>query len=72
MQRVKSILVAAGWMQRGWPERVGGCGGPPMLRTELGAALAVRELVDPGLFSLIEVLALIGLAMGFVYPLTTQ
>jgi alkylation response protein AidB-like acyl-CoA dehydrogenase len=57
MQRVKSILFEAGWMQYGWPERVGGRGGPPMLRTELGAALAARDLVDPGLFSLIEVLA---------------
>src|SRR5215468_2737488 len=57
MQRVKSILFNAGWMQYGWPERVGGRGGSPMLRTELGAALAARDLVDPGLFSLIEVLA---------------
>jgi alkylation response protein AidB-like acyl-CoA dehydrogenase len=57
MQRVKSILFDAGWMQFGWPERVGGRGGPPMLRTELGAALAARDLTDPGLFSLIEVLA---------------
>src|SRR5512145_586450 len=57
MQRVKSILFDAGWMQRGWPERVGGRGGPPMLRTELGAALAARDLVDSGLFTLIEVLA---------------
>jgi alkylation response protein AidB-like acyl-CoA dehydrogenase len=57
MQRVKAILFDAGWMQFGWPERVGGRGGPPMLRTELGAALAGRDLVDPGLFSLIEVLA---------------
>src|SRR5512145_1016732 len=56
MQRVKSILFDAGWMQCGWPERVGGRGGPPMLRTELGAALAARDLTDPGLFSLIEVL----------------
>jgi alkylation response protein AidB-like acyl-CoA dehydrogenase len=56
MQRVKSILFEAGWMQLGWPERVGGRGGSPMLRTELGAALAARDLVDPGLFSLIEVL----------------
>jgi alkylation response protein AidB-like acyl-CoA dehydrogenase len=44
-------------MQWGWPERVGGRGGSPMLRTELGAALASRDLADPGLFSLIEVLA---------------
>ncbi|HBZ70961.1 MAG TPA: acyl-CoA dehydrogenase [Deltaproteobacteria bacterium] len=57
MQRVKSILFDAGWMQFGWPERSGGRGGPPMLRTELGAALAARDLTDPGLFSLIEVLA---------------
>jgi len=57
MQRVKSILFEAGWMQFGWPERVGGRGGPPMLRTELGAAIAARDLTDPGLFSLIEVLA---------------
>lgn len=57
MQRAKSILFDAGWMQFGWPERVGGRGGPPMLRAELGAALAARDLVDPGLFSLIEVLA---------------
>ena len=40
MQRVKSILFDAGWMRYGWPERVGGLGGSPMLRTELGAALA--------------------------------
>lgn len=57
MQRVKRVLFDAGWMQLGWPERVGGKGGSPMLRTELGAALAVRGYTDPGLFSLIEVLA---------------
>jgi alkylation response protein AidB-like acyl-CoA dehydrogenase len=57
MQRVKSMLFDAGWMRWGWPERVGGLGGSPMLRTELGAALAGRGLTDPGLFSLIEVLA---------------
>jgi alkylation response protein AidB-like acyl-CoA dehydrogenase len=57
MQRVKSILFEAGWMQLGWPERVGGRGGSPMLRTELGAAIAARDLADPGLYSLIEVLA---------------
>jgi alkylation response protein AidB-like acyl-CoA dehydrogenase len=57
MQRVKSIAYEAGWMRWGWPERVGGLGGSPMLRTELGAALAGRDLIDPGLFSLVEVLA---------------
>jgi alkylation response protein AidB-like acyl-CoA dehydrogenase len=57
MQRVKSILFESGWMQYGWPERVGGRGGSPMFRTELGAAIAGRDLADPGLFSLVEVLA---------------
>jgi len=57
MQRVKAILFEAGWMQFGWPERVGGRGGSPLLRMELGAAIAARDLTDPGLYSLIEVLA---------------
>ncbi len=57
MQRVKSLLFDAGWMRYGWPERVGGFGGSPMLRTELGAAIAGRDLTDPGLYSLVEVLA---------------
>lgn len=57
MQRVKSLLFEAGWMQLGWPERVGGRGGSPLLRMELGAAIAARDLTDPGLYSLIEVLA---------------
>jgi alkylation response protein AidB-like acyl-CoA dehydrogenase len=56
MQRVKAILFDAAWMRYGWPERVGGLGGSPMLRTELGATLAARGITDPGLFSLIEVL----------------
>jgi alkylation response protein AidB-like acyl-CoA dehydrogenase len=57
MQRVKRVLFEAGWMQFGWPERVGGRGGSPLLRMELGAAIAARDLTDPGLYSLIEVLA---------------
>jgi alkylation response protein AidB-like acyl-CoA dehydrogenase len=57
MRRVRSILFAAGWMQHGWPERVGGRGGPALLRTELGAAIVARDLIDPGLSSLVEVLA---------------
>jgi alkylation response protein AidB-like acyl-CoA dehydrogenase len=57
MQRVKALLHAAGWMRWGWPERVGGLGGSPILRTELGAQLVGRDLIDPGTFSLVEVLA---------------
>ena len=57
MQRVRSILFEAGWMRYGWPERVGGRGGSAMLRTELGAAIVARDLIEPGLSSLVEVLA---------------
>ena len=57
MQRVKGILFEAGWMRWGWPERVGGLGGSPLLRTELGATMAARNLADPGVYSLVEVLA---------------
>ena len=57
MQRVKRHLWDAGFMQCGWPERVGGRGGSPMMRIELGAQIAARDYADPGLFSLIEVLA---------------
>jgi alkylation response protein AidB-like acyl-CoA dehydrogenase len=57
MRRVEAKLFAAGWMRWGWAERVGGLGGSPMLRAELGAALAARDLTDPGLSSLVEVLA---------------
>ena len=48
MQRVKALLFDAGWMRYGWPERVGGLGGSPMLRTELGAALAGARPRRPG------------------------
>jgi alkylation response protein AidB-like acyl-CoA dehydrogenase len=54
--RVKGRLYEAGWGRWGWPERVGGLGGSPMLRTELGAALVGRALVSSSFYSLIEVL----------------
>src|SRR3954467_6149807 len=57
LANVKRAAYEAGWMRWGWPERVGGFGGSPMLRTELGAAMAERDLADPGLYSLVEVLA---------------
>ncbi|HZP30465.1 MAG TPA: acyl-CoA dehydrogenase family protein [Acidimicrobiia bacterium] len=57
MRRTNAALYDAGWMRWGWPERVGGYGGSPMLRTELGAAMCGRGLADPGIYSLVEVLA---------------
>src|SRR5690242_15335972 len=57
MQRVKGILYEAGWMRWGWPERVGGFGGSPLLRAYFGEALNSRDLIDAGFSSLHEVLA---------------
>jgi alkylation response protein AidB-like acyl-CoA dehydrogenase len=44
-------------MRWGWPERVGGLGGSTLLRAYLGEALTSRGLVEPGIYSLTEVLA---------------
>ena len=55
--KVKRLGFDAGWMRWGWPERVGGLGGPPVLRAYLGEALMARALVEPGGYSMTEVLA---------------
>lgn len=57
LAKVKRLTFDAGWMRWGWPERVGGLGGSPLLRGYLGEAVTARGLVDPGLYSMTEVLA---------------
>ena len=57
LTRVKRSTYEAGWMRWGWPERVGGLGGSTILRAYLGEALTARDLVEPGLYSMTEVLA---------------
>lgn len=57
LSRVKQATYEAGWMRWGWPERVGGLGGSPLLRAYLGEALTSRDLVEPGIYSMTEVLA---------------
>jgi alkylation response protein AidB-like acyl-CoA dehydrogenase len=57
LARVKRLAYDAGWTRWGWPERVGGLGGSPLLRGYLGEALTARELVEPGIYSMTEVLA---------------
>jgi alkylation response protein AidB-like acyl-CoA dehydrogenase len=57
LAKVKRLAFDAGWMRWGWPERVGGLGGSPLLRGYLGEALTTRDLVEPGLYSMTEVLA---------------
>jgi len=54
---VKRLVYDAGFMRCGWPERVGGFGGSSLMRAYLGEALTARDLVEPGLYSMTEVLA---------------
>jgi alkylation response protein AidB-like acyl-CoA dehydrogenase len=57
LSKVKRLTYDAGFMRWGWPERVGGLGGPILLRAYLGEALTSRDLVEAGLYSMTEVLA---------------
>jgi alkylation response protein AidB-like acyl-CoA dehydrogenase len=57
LSKVKRLTYDAGWMRWGWPERVGGLGGSTLLRAYLGEALTARGLVEPGIYSMTEVLA---------------
>lgn len=57
LSTVKAATFDAGWMRRGWPETVGGLGGTTLMRAYLGEALTRRDLVEPGIYSMTEVLA---------------
>lgn len=57
LSKVKRLTYDAGWMRWGWPERVGGLGGSTLMRAYLGEALAARDLIEPGIYSMTEVLA---------------
>ncbi len=57
LAEVKRLCYEAGWMRWGWPPRVGGLGGSTLLRAYLGEALTSRDLVEPGIYSMTEVLA---------------
>jgi len=57
LARVHSALYDAGWMRYGWPEEVGGLGGPAMLRAIVGEEVVGRRLAEPGPYSMVEVLA---------------
>jgi alkylation response protein AidB-like acyl-CoA dehydrogenase len=54
---VKRLTYEAGFMRWGWPPRVGGLGGSTLLRAYLGEALTARDMVEPGIYSMTEVLA---------------
>jgi alkylation response protein AidB-like acyl-CoA dehydrogenase len=57
LRKVMRLAYDAGFMRMGWPERVGGLGGSNLLRAYLGEALTARDLVEPGIYSMPEVLA---------------
>jgi alkylation response protein AidB-like acyl-CoA dehydrogenase len=57
LSKVKRLAYDAGWMRWGWPTSVGGLGGSTLLRGYLGEALTLRDLVEPGIYSMTEVLA---------------
>ncbi|OBJ51540.1 acyl-CoA dehydrogenase family protein [Mycobacterium sp. 1423905.2] len=57
LARVHGALYDAGWMRYGWPENVGGLGGPPLLRAIVGEEVVGRRLAEPGPYSMVEVLA---------------
>jgi alkylation response protein AidB-like acyl-CoA dehydrogenase len=57
LRKVMRLCYDAGFTRWGWPERVGGLGGSNLLRAYLGEALTARDLVEPGNYSMPEVLA---------------
>jgi alkylation response protein AidB-like acyl-CoA dehydrogenase len=54
--KVRRLAFDAGWALWGWPEAVGGRGGSPLLRGYFSEAITARDLVEPGLYSMPEVL----------------
>ena len=57
LARVRRALYDADWMRHGWPVEVGGLGGPAVFRAVLGEEVARRDLAEPGIYSMVEVLA---------------
>ncbi len=57
LRKVMRLGYGAGYTRWGWPERVGGLGGSNLLRAYFGEALTARDLVEPGNYSMPEVLA---------------
>jgi alkylation response protein AidB-like acyl-CoA dehydrogenase len=54
--KLRRLAFEAGWARWGWPAAVGGLGGSTLLRAYLSEAVTARDLVEPGLYSMPEVL----------------
>jgi alkylation response protein AidB-like acyl-CoA dehydrogenase len=56
ISKVRRLAFDAGWARWGWPESAGGFGGSTILRAYLSEAVTACDLVEPGLYSMPEVL----------------
>jgi alkylation response protein AidB-like acyl-CoA dehydrogenase len=56
LAKVRRLAFDAGWARWGWPETVGGLGGSTLLRAYLSEAVTARDLVEPGFYSMTELL----------------
>lgn len=54
--KVRRLAFDAGWARWGWPEKAGGLDGSTLMRAYLSEAVTARDLVEPGLYSMPEVL----------------
>lgn len=66
LAKIQRMTYDADWARWGWPERVGGLGGSSLLRGYLAEALVARRLVEPGIYSMTEVL--VPTMMDFASP----
>lgn len=56
LRRLQRMLYDAGWIRLGWPERIGGLGGEPILRSIIAEELAAAGYPPPFSFATQEVL----------------
>lgn len=56
MRHAIARLHDAGWMRYGWPEAVGGLGGPDLLRVAFAEEVAARDLFSAPVYTLTEIL----------------
>jgi len=57
LRSLQRLLFGAGWIRLGWPEAVGGLGGPLVLRAVVSEELAIAGYPPPFSFATQEVLA---------------
>src|SRR5690606_6729216 len=56
LSRLQKLLYSAGWIRLGWPDEVGGLGGPQVLRAVVSEELAAAGYPPPFSFGTQEVL----------------